>query len=425
MFDVNPNILNQVLEHYENQPFLISEKRSWTFADFMSEARLLSDSLMAESQQRVYLCTENTENLLKSMLALWMHGAVAVPLNPQIPEKQKMEMLQKIDCTFSYTELLHKFKSHPTSVNSLQPNPVENSDAVADKEVNSIIPKDWATIIFTSGSTGSPKAVVHSLANHFYNALGANERMPLNPGDRWLLSLPMYHVSGLAILFRTLLSGAAMVIPAKNVSLSKTLLRQSVTHLSLVPTQLRRLLQTTKGKDTLCQLKLILLGGASIPETLLEQSAKLGLNVQTTYGSTEMASQVATGKSGFYQVLPFREVRIAADNEVEVRGKIVFQGYLDGTGLHQPFDENGWFKTGDIGFWCSKDTKYQGDVDSLKITGRKDSMFISGGENIHPEEIERILLQFGKTEQVIVVAVQDAEFGARPVAFLKTGEDYS
>ena len=425
MFDVNPNILNQVLEHYEYQPFLITEKRSWTFADFMSEARLLSDSLMAESQQRVYLSTENTENLLKSMLALWMRGAVAVPLNQQIPEKQKMEMLQQIGCTFSFTELQHEFKSQPTSVNSLQPNPVGNSDAVAGKEVNSINPKDWATIIFTSGSTGSPKAVVHSLANHFYNALGANERMPLNSGDRWLLSLPMYHVSGLAILFRTLLSGAAMVIPAKNVSLSKTLLSRSVTHLSLVPTQLRRLLQTTKGKDALCQLKLILLGGSSIPETLLDQSAQLGLNVQTTYGSTEMASQVATGKSGFYQVLPFREVRIAADNEVEVRGKSGFLGYLDGTGLHQPFDENGWFKTGDIGLWCSKDTKNQGNVDSLKITGRKDSMFISGGENIHPEEIERILLQFGKTEQAIVVAVQDAEFGARPVAFLKIGEDFS
>jgi len=425
MFDVNPNILNQVLEHYENQPFLITEKRSWTFADFMSEARLLSDSLMAESQQRVYLSTENTENLLKSMLALWMRGAVAVPLNQQIPEKQKMEMLQQIGCTFSYTELQYEFKSQPTSVNSLQPNPVGNSDAVAGKEVNSINPKDWATIIFTSGSTGSPKAVVHSLANHFYNALGANERMPLNPGDRWLLSLPMSHVSGLAILFRTLLSGAAMVIPAKNVSLSKTLLSRSVTHLSLVPTQLRRLLQTTKGKDALCQLKLILLGGSSIPETLLDQSAQLGLNVQTTYGSTEMASQVATGKSGFYQVLPFREVRIAADNEVEVRGKSGFLGYLDVTGLHQPFDENGWFKTGDIGLWCSKDTKNQGDVESLKITGRKDSMFISGGENIHPEEIERILLQFGKTEQAIVVAVQDAEFGARPVAFLKIGENFS
>jgi hypothetical protein len=216
-----------------------------------------------------------------------------------------------------------------------------------------------------------------------------------------------------------------MVIPAKNVSLSKTLLSRSVTHLSLVPTQLHRLLQTTKGKDALCQLKLILLGGASIPETLLDQSAQLGLNVQTTYGSTEMASQVATGKSGFYQVLPFREVRIAADNEVEVRGKSGFLGYLDGTGLHQPFDENGWFKTGDIGLWCSKDTKNQGDVESLKITGRKDSMFISGGENIHPEEIERILLQFGKTEQAIVVAVQDAEFGARPVAFLKIGENFS
>ena len=160
MFEINPNILNQVLEHYQNQPFLITEQRSWTFADFMSEARLLSDSLKAESQQRVYLSSENPENLLKSMLALWMRGAIAVPLNQQIPKEQKIEMLQQIGCTFSYTELQHKFKSHPTSVNLLQPSPVGNSDAVAGKEVNSINPKDWATIIFTSGSTGSPKAVV-------------------------------------------------------------------------------------------------------------------------------------------------------------------------------------------------------------------------------------------------------------------------
>jgi len=425
MFEVNPNILNKVLENYENQPFLICENSYLTFKEFIREARLLSDSLTTVSQQRVYLNTDNSEHLLKAMLALWMRGAVTVPLNPQIPEKQKSELMQKIDCTFGYKELQKEFASHTTLENSLQPNPVGNSDSVTVNVQNLINPEDWATIIFTSGSTGSPKAVVHSLANHFYNALGAIEQMPLKSGDRWLLSLPMFHISGLAIFFRTMLSGAAMVIPTKNMSLTEILQNQNITHLSLVPTQLHRLLQTVSGKDALCQLKLILLGGASIPETLLKQSTQLGLNLQTTYGSTEMASQIATGKNGIYQVLPFREVRIAEDSEVEVRGKLRFFGYLDETGLNQPFDKNGWFKTGDIGLWSSKNLKNQEHMDSLEIKGRKDNMFISGGENIHPEEIERVLLLFGKTEQATVVEVQDAEFGARPVAFLKTREDFS
>ncbi len=146
------------------------------------------------------------------------------------------------------------------------------------------------------GALGSAKAVVHSLANHFYSALGANQLMPLNPGDRWLISLPLYHVGGLAIFFRTLLSGATMVVPSEKLTLAETLTNKKISHLSLVPTQLQRLLQSSDGIDSLLQLKLILLGGSPIPETLLDQSEELGLNINTTYGSTEMASQVATGK---------------------------------------------------------------------------------------------------------------------------------
>ncbi len=167
------------------------------------------------------------------------------------------------------------------------------------------------------------------------------------------MSLPLFHVGGLAIFFRTLLSGAAIVLPTEKQTLANSLKYNNVTHLSLVPTQLHRLLQTNAGRDSLLKLKLILLGGSVIPETLLDQCAELGLNVNTTYGSTEMASQVATGKKGCCQILPFREVRISSENdaynEIEVRGKTRFLGYLDESGLRQPFDKNGWFKTGDLG----------------------------------------------------------------------------
>ena len=408
MLDVNPNILNKVLAQFADLQFLISGKHSLSFADFFKDAKVMSDSFKIEAQERIALTSENPEYLLKAMLALWLREAVAVPLNPEFPEKQREDLNFKF--RFRNFESVYKRDQLGNS------NSKSNTNNSKPETKNLINPEAWATVILTSGSSGSPKAVVHSLANHFFNALGANQLMPLKTGDRWLLSLPLYHVGGLAIFFRTLLSGAAMVIPEKKEKLLQTILKQKITHLSLVPTQLQRLLQTQQGIEAAGRLKLILLGGASIPKNLIEQSEQLGLKLKTTYGSTEMASQIYTAK----QVLPFREVRISTTDdvagEIEVRGKTLFLGYLKQGGLQKPFDKQGWFKTGDLGCW-----KYSLDQQKyLTVIGRSDSMFISGGENIHPEEIERILLQFEHIEQVVVVAVQDLEFGARPVAFLKT-----
>ena len=433
MFEVKPNILKQVLERFADEQFLICESQTWTFADFFEEAIIFSNSLLISPQKRIALCSANPEIMLKGMLALWLKGAVVVPLNPKFPQKQKKELL---------------IKTGSTLLEQLELNKISTDQHSSFNTLLSINPEAWASIIFTSGSSGSAKAVVHSLANHFYSALGANQQMLLNPGDRWLMSLPLYHVGGLAIFFRTLLSGAAIVVPAEKQPMAESLINSKITHLSLVPTQLHRLLQTSAGIDSLLKLKLILLGGSAIPETLLEQSAELGLKVNLTYGSTEMASQIATGKKGCCRVLPFREVRISVENkaspEIEVRGKTRFLGYLNESGLLQPFDKNGWFKSGDLGDLEIKPVKsriifteqqhkesrnnfiQQSELyHTLTVLGRKDSMFISGGENIHPEEIERVFFKSGMIEQAAVVPVQDVEFGARPVAFLQYSKSAS
>ena len=433
MFEVKSDILKKVMEHFADEQFLISESVNWTFSDFFEEAVLFSNSLNISPQKHFALCSANPEFLLKAQLALWLKGAVAVPLNPKFPQKQKKELL---------------IKTGSTLLEQIELNKIPADQHSSDNNLPSINPEAWASIIFTSGSSGSLKAVVHSLANHFYSALGANQKMPLNPGDCWLMSLPLFHVGGLAIFFRTLLAGAAIVLPAEKQTLVNSLKYNNITHLSLVPTQLHRLLQTYAGRNSLLKLKLILLGGSAIPETLLDQCAELGLNVNTTYGSTEMASQVATGKKGCCQVLPFREVRISSENdachEIEVRGKTRFLGYLDESGLRQPFDKNGWFKTGDLGTLDVKPAirnnfqpeqksgesrkllKDQSEIyHNLTVLGRKDSMFISGGENIHPEEIERVLFKSGMIREATVVPVKDVEFGARPAAFLQYAESAS
>jgi O-succinylbenzoic acid--CoA ligase len=129
-----------------------------------------------------------------------------------------------------------------------------------------------------------------------------------------------------------------------------------------------------------------------------------------------MSSQVVTGKpvdakTPCAKVLPYRQMRIASDGEILVKGETLFKGYGTGTRLHLPLTSDGWFQTGDLGVVDAKGC--------LTVLGRKDNMFISGGENIQPEEIEKALLAIKGVEQAVVVPKEDKEFGYRPVAFVK------
>ena len=430
MVEIKPNLLNQIYDKYKDLPLIINEEQCWTFAEFFNEAYLLSNSIYGDPKKKFALCSENYEFMLLAMMAIWMREGIAVTLDPKFPKIQKENLLRKLKCSATLKENYN----------------IKNSQSLKKREIPKLKLDAWSTIIFTSGSSGFPKAVVHTLENHFYSAKGSNMIMKLKPGDRWLMSLPLFHVGGLAIFFRSLVSGSSVVIPSKNKSLIQNIENYQVTHLSMVPTQLQRILKTDKGIESLNKLKLILLGGSAIPESLMAHSYKLGLKLLTTYGSTEMASQVATSspiktKKGWLatgEVLPFREVRITTQNEIELRGKTLFCGYLTESGLNQPFNNQGWFSSGDTGYLIKKNietnlqrinpekntqkTKIATNDDYLIISGRKDNMFISGGENIYPEEIESTLMQFPKTERAAVVAVKDPEFGQRPVAFIKSYE---
>ena len=184
---------------------------------------------------------------------------------------------------------------------------------------------------------------------------GANTNLPLSTGDAWLLSLPMFHVSGLGILFRCTLAGATVIVPAANQSLVEQIEKRRPTHLSLVPAQLSRWLDDAAQPPEF--LKAVLLGGGPLPNDLIQRAHTAGWPLFATYGLTEMASQVTTTTLGAGAdelqtvggVLPDREVMIAEDHEILVRGATLFQGYVQGGRLNRPLDANGWFHTGDIG----------------------------------------------------------------------------
>lgn len=276
-----------------------------------------------------------------------------------------------------------------------------------------------ATILFTSGSTGEPKAAVLSYGNHYYSARGSNLNIRLSSRHRWLLTLPLFHVGGLGILYRCLLSGATVVLPDTSQSLEYNQEHYAVTHLSLVATQLIRLLRLEPSPESFKQISVMLLGGGPIPASALVEALRRGWPVVPSYGLTEMASQVcaahplapASQRMQAGPPLRYRQVRINAQGEIEVRGETLFLGYLEDGAIRPARNEEGWFNTGDLG---ELDASGQ-----LVVKGRRDFMFISGGENIQPEEIERALEAFPEVEAALVVPVTDPEFGERPVAFLR------
>ncbi len=353
-------------------------------------------------QERIAVCDDNSVEYVIFLLALWQIKAVAVPVSPRWPEKTRTSYAAKVNSKHFFRSADIKRAVCFDARQQLEAGKLQDLDK--DQEL---------TIVATSGSSGEAKAVLHTWSNHYYNAKGSNEIIPLKEGDRWLLSLPLYHVSGLGIMVRCLLAGAGVVINSDE-DLSMAMERGKVTHVSLVATQLQRLVADQKNHGLLRLLKCILLGGSAIAPALIEESLELGLNIYLSYGLTETASQMATGKvdavdKPCVKTLPYRELSISPDGEILVRGEVLFKGYVNGAKLHLPL-KDGWFATNDIG---------RLEHGYLAVTGRRDSMFISGGENIHPEEIEKALLGIKGIAQAMVVPRDDKEFGARPIAFIQ------
>ncbi len=263
-----------------------------------------------------------------------------------------------------------------------------------------------ASIVFTSGSTGIPKAVVHTHRQHLASAQGLLKEFAFTGLDSWLLSLPVYHVSGLAILYRWLYAGAKLKVGSGD--LAHDILE--VTHASLVATQLKRLLDDNINLS----LSHVLLGGSHVDHQLAQRASEQGIETWLGYGMTEAASTVTAKKidqvSNAGHLLQYRKIKLD-EQRIYIGGQTLACGYFFQGDITPLVDESGWFDSKDLGEW-------QGD--ELKIIGRADNQFISGGENIHCEEIEAVLNEIDSVVQSIVVPVEDSEFGFRPVAIVQT-----
>lgn len=423
--------LDDLFERYRNRPALIADSASRSFGDV--EERLYS--VLAHLQDAgvrkgnsVALHGANSELHLYLFLASWMMDFLYIPLDFKAPLSA---LLSDTPVDFLVTDTRSQMVDKCIVVSPdklLSGCLIESGMTLPGGFHNtppSAIPFDQeACAIFTSGSTGHPRGIVHTVGNYLFSALGTNEFIGLESFDRWLLSLPLFHVGGVLIWVRTLLAGATCILPDPHVNLDNAIRQHRPTVISLVPAQLIRLIENDEMISIMRNMKTIMLGGAPSPGWLINKSINLGLPIMPTYGCTESCAQVTgvvrgSSRHAYHttgKVLPYRDIRISDNGIILLGGKTLFKRYL-----HEPvassFDSNGFFKTADSGRFDDKG--------NVIISGRTDGVFISGGENIAPQEIEQALLKLDGVITAIVVPAPHREFGLTPWAFVETLESFN
>jgi len=298
--------------------------------------------------------------------------------------------------------------------------------AVDSDLLECIDPEAIFAILYTSGTTGRPKGACLPFRSFLWSAAASALHLGASAEDRWLGCLPLFHVGGMAILVRSVLAGSAVVVHERfdAAAVAASLEEENITHVSLVPTMLSRLLEARGERLAPSTLKCVLVGGGPASSVLLGRARAFGFPIAPTYGLTEAASQVATLPPGTEQEgvagwpLPGIELRIEGEDgaallpgrpgEICVRGAIVMAGYLGLPEESKRALRGGWLHTGDVGVL--------GVDGSLRVLDRRSDLVVSGGENIYPVEVEAVLASHPDVAEAAVAGEADPDLGQRLMA---------
>lgn len=384
---------------------LIVDGRVWSYAEVATRVRSAMSWLRArgvERLDRVALAPGVDFDSIVCLYALFELGCPVVLLHPRLSDRERADLLAEAQPVATIPA--HRFDGLPTG-DAWRPGPVS-----ADQTL---------VIAYTSGSTGksrgarlSRRAFIASEAAHAAN-------LGWNPEDRWLLCMPPAHVGGLSILTRCLIARRCVVLspgPFEPAPLIRLMSEDRVTLASLVPTMLRRLLMLEDPKWVpSAELRALLIGGAPLADALRELSVERKVPILTTYGCTEACSQISTqrpeqsGSPGSGAPLPGIELRIAED-EIQVRGDVLMDGYLEKDRSGAPWTPDGWLRTGDLGSFLPDG--------QLLVRGRIDDLIVTGGENVSPQEVEAWLETVPGIASACVFSLPHEDWGEELVAAL-------
>jgi O-succinylbenzoic acid--CoA ligase len=327
----------------------------------------------------------------------WDRGNAVAALDPGAPEAVLRERLAQ-----------------------LRPTRVDDGDGPVSRRDGLPVPAAVGAVVSTSGTTGSPRAVQLDHAALAASARAVHAAIGAAPDDGWLCCLPLHAVAGLAIVARARTLGLPLTVHARfdpdAVAAAPTAGRANATLVSLVATMLGRLLDRDAP---VAAFRTILLGGGPVPAPLVARAIAAGAHVATTYGMTE------TGGGCVHDGHPLDgvEVRLAPatgetaeTGEILVRGPVVMRGYhRDPEATARAFTDDGWLRTGDLGAF--------GDDGRLQVVDRMRDLVITGGVNVSPTAVERVLVEHPTVGEVCVAGAPDDEWGERVVAFVVPAPD--
>lgn len=462
-----PQLVFAAADIYSDLPAIQDENQLISYAQLPAEALAVCRALIAQGVKpgdRIGLWAPNSGRWVLAALGLQMAGAVLVPLNTRMKPLEAADVLERSGCSLLFTagdflgsdypaqlaEVCPKCVKHMVLMTPREAEPLADnlswnifiesgrkvSGAVAMQSAMAVDSEDMADLMFTSGTTGKPKGVMSSHGSclrafrQFVNILG------VVPGDRYLVVNPFFHAFGYKAGWVSCLLAGACILPQAVFDADAVLQRierDKITVLPGPPTLYLSLLAHPKLAQTdLSSLRIAVTGAATIPPILIERMRhELGFSVVTTaYGLTECgglatichphddASTIAAtsgctiaGTDISVQSSQGEMLGANVPGEICLRGFHVMQGYFQNPdATAEAIDSDGWLHTGDIGTLDERGY--------LTITGRLKDMFIVGGFNCYPAEIEAVLIEHNAIAQCAVIGVEDERMGEVGCAYI-------
>ena len=400
-------------EHYPNR-ICINE---YTYNDIYRGVVHVARKLELLEASRIAILSDNSVTMAIYVLATMVVHKELLLLNVHLKPKEIENQLAQLDVT----TVLHSVERQEQLPNSISTIVFESLERIlSDEEADDTFDwtfedRDIAVIMNTSATTGQFKSVPLRWGQIRAHVQASKEVLGKTEQDNWLMVLPLFHVSGLSILMRSLYNGTAVTILPKydEAQVLKLIESEDINMMSLVPTILTQL----EPSITHHKLRIILLGGEFIPMALIDACEKKSLPIYKTYGMTETFSQSVTfsvlgyphKRDSVGRPLPGMQIRIDnpdADGvgEIHLTGPMVMTGYIG----KEPID--GDLNTDDIG--------YVDEDGFVYILNRRKDLIISGGENIYPKELEDLVYTLPAVKECAVLPVPDPKWGQVPALFV-------
>jgi len=456
-----------------NREAVVFEDRRYSYEELYSRVcsvALSMEKLGVRKGTKVGMLNVNCSEYVESYFASSMLGAIFVPLNYRAKEEELRYMINTAEIELllvgeRYVDMVENVRDKLSTVRTYVGIGSGESHAFLSYEKllihdrpkvpvpESVEEDDVTVLMFTSGTTGRPKVV--PLKHRSFVAYALTEAEPADPdrAEKCLLAVPFYHVMGFQSLLISIYSGRTVVLMRQfeTEEWFRIAEKEGIERTILVPTMLKRIVDEPNfSRYDLSSLRVITYGAAPMPFEVIKKAIEFFPSVSffNGYGQTETAATltvlgpedhriVGTDeekakkwrrlKNSIGKPLPDVKVRIVGEDgsilspyevgEIQVKGPRVMDGYWkDEQKSLKVLTEDGWLKTGDMG--------YVDEEGYLYITGRVDDLIIRGGENISPEEVEGVINSHPKVEESAVCGVPDPEFGQQPFAFcvLKKGE---